>query len=131
LSVVLELRGRQLVAGRATGEALTLDAISFYGDVDPRTGVMQDGRRVALRVIVARRPRGSTVGSYIIYALKVNGVAPAAIVMSRVDPIIVAGCVLAGVPLVDSVPEEALSKVRDGDVVELDGAGTVRVIRRA
>ncbi|WP_048812697.1 aconitase X swivel domain-containing protein [Acidilobus saccharovorans] len=127
----MELRGRQLVPGRAAGQAVVMDALSFYGDVDPHTGRTPDGRSVASRVIVARRPRGSTVGSYVIYALKANGAAPAAIVMSRVDPIIVAGCVLAGIPLVDSIPEDQLSKVRDGDLVELDGSGVVRVRRAA
>ncbi|MGC9112358.1 aconitase X swivel domain-containing protein [Acidilobus sp.] len=127
----MELRGRQLVPGRAIGRAVVMDALSFYGDVDPYTGRTADGRSVASRVIVARRPRGSTVGSYVIYALKANGVAPAAIVMSRVDPIIVAGCVLAGIPLVDSIPEDQLSEVRDGDLVELDGSGVVRVRRTA
>lgn len=127
----MELRGRQLVPGRALGPAVVMEALSFYGDVDPSTGKTSDGRSVASKIIVAMRPRGSTVGSYIIYALKANGVAPAAIVMSRVDPIIVAGCVLAGIPLVDSIPEAQLSQVRDGDLVELEGDGVVRVRRAA
>jgi len=97
--LTLELKGRQLVPGRALGEAVFTEALSFYGDVDPNTGLLRDGRSVAGKVVVALRPRGSTVGSYVIYALRANGLAPAPIVMSRVDPIIVAGCVLASIPL--------------------------------
>ncbi|MGC9072232.1 MAG: aconitase X swivel domain-containing protein [Acidilobus sp.] len=123
----LELRGRQLVGGSASGPAVVVDAVSFYGDVDPRTGVLRDGRQLGGRVLVARRPRGSTVGSYIIYALRANGVAPAAIVMSRTDPIVVAGCVLASIPLVSDVPEGELDLIGDGDQVKLIGDGRVIV----
>ncbi len=121
------LRGRQLVEGRASGPALVLEAVSFYGDVDPLTGALQDGRSLKGRVLMAERPRGSTVGSYIMYSLRVNGVSPAAIVMSRVDPIIVAGAVLASIPLVSGVPSGQLRLVRDGVLVELPGDGTVVV----
>jgi len=129
--LTLELKGRQLVPGgvpgRALGEAVFAEALSFYGDVDPNTGLLRDGRSVAGKVVVALRPRGSTVGSYVIYALRANGLAPAAIVMSRVDPIIVAGCVLASIPLVSEVPEEELRSVKDGDLVEVLGDGRVVV----
>ncbi len=121
--------GKQLVGGAAKGPAVFVEAVSFYGDVNPVTGALADGRSVKGRVLVAIRPRGSTVGSYVIYALRVNGVAPAAIVMSRVDPIVVTGCVLASIPLVTGVPEPGLRSVRDGDIVELPGDGRV-VIRR-
>ena len=121
------LRGRQLVEGSAEGEALFVESISFFGDVDVATGALRDGRRLAGRVLVALRPRGSTVGSYVIYALKAAGAAPAAVVMSRADPIVVAGCVLAGVPLVAGVPEAELRQVRDGQRVRLPGDGTVIV----
>ncbi len=131
MSEALTLRGRQLVSGRAVGEAVFLDAISFYGDVDPTTGRLRDGREVKDKVIVALRPRGSTVGSYIMYALRVNGAAPAGIVMSRVDPIIVAGAVLAEVPLVAFIDENQLRGVRDGDLVELLGDGTIIVRKSA
>lgn len=126
----MELRGKQLVPGRASGEAVVLEAVSFYGDVDPRSGRLKDGRSVESKVIVAARPRGSTVGSYIIYAMRAYGRAPAAIVMSRVDPIVVAGCVLADVPLVSDVPEEQLKLIRDGDLLELPGDGRI-IVRRA
>jgi len=125
--LTLELKGRQLVPGRALGEAVFAEALSFYGDVDPNTGLLRDGRSVAGKVVVALRPRGSTVGSYVIYALRANGLAPAAIVMSRVDPIIVAGCVLASIPLVSEVPEEGVRSVKDGDLVEVLGDGRVVV----
>ena len=124
---MMVLRGRQLVEGRASGPAVVLEAVSFYGDVDPRTGTLLDGRSLRGKVLLAERPRGSTVGSYVMYALRANGVSPAAIVMSRVDPIIVAGAVLASIPLVSGVPPQQLRLVKDGALVELPGDGTVIV----
>ena len=112
-----------MVEGRARGEALVVRGpLSFLGDVDPGTGVLRDGsgRSVAGRVLVFESGRGSTVGSYVIYALAENGVAPKAMVAVRAEPIIVAGCVLGGIPLVDGVPKEILEIIRDGDLVEVD-----------
>ncbi len=119
----MRFRGRGLVEGRARGEALVVwGPISFLGDVDPETGELRDGtgRSVAGRILVFESGRGSTVGSYVIYALAENGVAPKAMVVLRAEPIIVAGCVLAGIPLVDRVPKQILETTRDGDLVEVD-----------
>jgi len=123
----LAYKGRVLVEGSAEGEAVVVETLSFYGDVDPERGVMVDGRRIDGRILLARRSRGSTVGSYVIYALKVNGKAPLAILMERSEPIVVAGAVLAGIPLVDSLPRELFDVVRDGYRVRVSH-GVVEVI---
>ena len=124
----LEARGRPLVPGDARGEAVVVRGpISFYGDVDPERGTLRDGRSIAGRVLVAERSRGSTVGSYVILGLRYNRVAPAAIVMGEAEPIVVAGAVLAGIPLVDRVPRELLEAARDGAVVEVRRDGRVVV----
>ncbi|MCE4619574.1 MAG: DUF126 domain-containing protein, partial [Desulfurococcales archaeon] len=74
-------------------------------------------------------PRGSTVGSYTIYGLKYYGKAPTAIIVENdADPILVAGAVLAGIPLVDRVMG-ALSAISDGDQVEVLSNGVVRVYK--
>ncbi|MCE4599772.1 MAG: DUF126 domain-containing protein [Desulfurococcales archaeon] len=120
-------RGRVLVEGTAEGEAVVVDTLSFYGDVDPETGVLVDGRSISGRILLVRRGRGSTVGSYIIYSLKANGKAPLAILMEKSEPIIVAGAVLAGIPLVDSLPKEVFEEVKDGYRVRVSN-GLVEVI---
>ncbi|MEB2835701.1 MAG: DUF126 domain-containing protein [Desulfurococcales archaeon] len=123
-------KGRPLVPGSARGRAVVVDAISFYGDVDPETGLLRDGRSIAGRILAARRSRGSTVGSYVIMALKYNSKAPAAIIMERAEPIVVVGAYLAGVPLVDSLPRGLFESLRDGDEVVVEADGTVRILRR-
>lgn len=129
MSSRLTYKGRPLVPGSARGRAVVVDAISFYGDVDPETGLLRDGRSIAGRILAARRSRGSTVGSYVIMALKYNSKAPAAIIMERAEPIVVVGAYLAGVPLVDSLPRGLFESLRDGDEVEVEADGTVRILR--
>ena len=127
---VLEFKGRPIVPGRARGEAVVVDAISFYGDVDPGSGVLSDGRVISGRILVARRSRGSTVGSYVIYSLKENSAAPLAIIMGKSEPIVIAGAVIASIPLVDGVDEAFFSLVSDGDLVEVSEEGVVRLVKR-
>ncbi len=112
-----ELTGRALVKGETQGEALIIKEISFYGDIDPNNGNLIDGRNVKDKILIAYKPRGSTVGSYIIYALKENGFAPKAIVMAKSEPIIIAGCALANIPLVDNVDINGLKDIEDGDKI--------------
>jgi len=113
-------RGRVIVGGSVVGEAVVVESISFYGDVDPNTGVLVDGRSIAGKILVAHRSRGSTVGSYIMYSLARSGVAPKAIILSLAEPIIVAGAVISSIPLIDRIPGEFFSIVRDGDVLRID-----------
>ncbi|MCX8196428.1 MAG: DUF126 domain-containing protein, partial [Acidilobaceae archaeon] len=69
---------------------------------------------------------GSTVGPYVMYALKRRGLAPAAVLLSsRSDPVLVSGAVISEVVLVDSLPEELLSAVKDGMWVRVLSDGTV------
>ena len=124
-----EFQGRPIVPGRVRGEAIVVDAISFYGDVDPEKGALSDGRPISGKILVARRGRGSTVGSYIIFSLKENSVAPLAIVMEKSDPIIVAGAVIASIPLIDRLDEAFFRLVSDGDVVEIHESGLVRLVK--
>jgi len=112
---------RVLVPGEGCAPAVTVDSLSFYGEVDPETGRLRDGRSVAGKALYIGRVRGSTVGAYVIYGLKYHGVAPAAIIVGgRADPIVVAGAVLAGVPLYDMAGDLEAS---DGEIICFDRLG--------
>jgi len=119
------LKGRAVVQGEAEGELLcTGQPISFYGGVDPATGEVRDrthelfGRSIAGKVLAFPAGKGSTVGSYVLYAMKRNGCAPAALLVERAEPIVVAGAVIAGVPLVDGID---LSQLATGRRVRVSG----------
>jgi len=104
------LKGRTIFPGQASGEALVSRmGISFYGGVDPETGVITEaghdleGQSLAGKVLVFPSGKGSTVGSYIIYRLKHNGYAPAAIINTECETITAVGCIISEIPCIDQV----------------------------
>jgi hypothetical protein len=109
--------------------------ISFFGGVDPDTGIIVErghqleGQSISGRVLVFPTGKGSTVGSYTLYRLKRNGVAPLAIVNAQCETITAVGCIIAEIPCVDQIPIEQLST---GLIVKIDGAqGCVEVVEAA
>jgi len=126
----MEIRARPLLPGEGEGEAVVVEALSFYGEVDPREGRLNDGRSITERVLLIGRVRGSTVGSYIVYGLRYYGKAPRAIIVEGdADPIVVAGAVMAGIPLYDRA-RGILTAARDGDVIRYARDGTIRIVQR-
>ena len=110
--------------GKALGEAIvSRSPIGFYGGIDPKTGVViekgheLEGQCVKGKILVFPQGKGSTVGSYVIYGLKKNGVAPAAIVNQETETIVATGVILAGIPCVDKID---ISKVNTGDKLRVD-----------
>lgn len=126
---VIRLSARIVKAGSAEGEALVSPTpIGFLGGVDPETGLVIEpehplaGCSVAGRVLIFPTGKGSTVGSYTIYRLARNGLAPAAIVNAEADPVVAVGAVIAEIPMVDQVD---LSPIQTGDWVVIDEEGLV------
>lgn len=130
------LDGRTIFNGKACGEALVSRmGISFYGGVDPETGVITEaghdleGRSIARKVLVFPSGKGSTVGSYILYRLARNGHAPAAIINAACETITAVGCIIAEIPCIDRVDIDQLEMGMKLEVNANDGgAGTVRII---
>jgi len=118
------IKGRVLVEGYAEGEAIvSKEPISFLGDVDPKTGVIVKkdhplrGLSVKGKIFVFPYGKGSTVGSYVIYQLAKNNVAPKAILNVKSEPIIIIGCVISEIPLMDSFEENILEIIKNRDYV--------------
>lgn len=126
----MKFHGRKIYQGQAQGEALvTSMGISFFGGVDPDTGVIVEtgheleGQSISGKVLVFPTGKGSTVGSYTLYRLKRNGLAPAAIVNAQCETITAVGCIIAEIPCVDQIPIDQLAT---GMSVQVDGeAGTI------
>ncbi|MBN1896338.1 MAG: DUF126 domain-containing protein [Candidatus Aenigmarchaeota archaeon] len=124
------LKGRKVAKGTAEGDALvSREGISFYGGVDPETGIVGEkghqleGKSVSGKVLVFPTGKGSTVGSYVIYDMSKRGTAPAAIVNKEIETIIAVGAIISGVPCVDRIDIE---KIKNGDRIRVDGdKGTV------
>ena len=124
------MQGRQISPGYAEGEAIVSnEPIGFYGGVDAKTGVIIDqghsleGRSIKDKILIFPCGKGSTVGSYVIYGLKKNGVAPKAIVNEETETIVATGVILAGIPCVDQVD---IDQIKTGDKLIVNGdEGTV------
>jgi predicted aconitase with swiveling domain len=80
------------------------------------------GSSVAGQVLVFPTGKGSTVGSYTLYRMARNGVAPAAIVNAEADPVVAVGAIISDIPMVDQVD---ISCFRTGDWVHVSGDGVI------
>jgi predicted aconitase with swiveling domain len=121
------LHGRGLSRGTGRGPVLVSpEPISFLGGVDPETGKIIErghplsGEGIAGRILVFPHGKGSTVGSYVLYALARNGKAPAGMVNAEAEPIIVVGAIIGGIPLIDH-PGIPIDLFRDGVMARVDG----------
>jgi len=121
------LKGRGISRGIGSGDLLVSpEPISFLSGVDPETGTVVEhghpleGQSLAGRVLAFPYGKGSTVGSYVIYALKQNNLAPAAIINTEAEPIIAVGAIIAGIPMVDRLPPE-FSRLPPGTRLTVNG----------
>lgn len=106
-----------LVGGNASGEVLYADeAISFWGGVDPCSGLVIDSRHPLRgacldgRVLAIPRGRGSCTGSQVILELLLAGRAPAAVLLEQPDEIIALGVIVAEELFGRSMPVVSLGR---------------------
>ena len=118
------MKGRMISPGKAEGKAIVSpDPIGFYGGIDAKTGIViekdhpLEGQCVTDKILVFPCGKGSTVGSYVIYGLKKNNVAPIGIINKETETIVATGVILAGIPCVDQID---IDKIQDGDTILLD-----------
>ena len=104
-----ELNCRKIVPGIGTSKALvTKDVINFLAMVDTKSATIIDkhhelyGKSIKDNILVFPNAIGSSVGAYAIYSLKINRVAPTAIIcINNADIITASGCAISDIPLVD------------------------------
>ena len=120
------IQGRCIFKGAASGTALVSSmGISFFGGIDPETGVVTErgheleGQCVAGKILVFPTGKGSTVGSYTLYRLKKNGHAPAAILNAECETITAVGCIIAEIPCIDHLP---IAQFHQGDFLIVNAA---------
>ena len=125
--IQIKVKCRIISRGIAEGNViLTHDTISFLGNVDPKSGIIVDeghelfGKSIKDKVLVFPHGKGSTVGSYVLYQLSKNGVAPSAMINIDSDPIVAVGAIISGIPLVDKLEVNPFDFLKDGDMVKID-----------
>ena len=95
---------------------ITRQEITFLGGVDDESGKIIDrthelyGKSIAGRILIFPKSRGSTVGSYVIYGLSRNKKAPLAMIVNSVDNIVLAGAIIARIPLIKCSDERIFNE---------------------
>jgi phosphomecalonate degydratase small subunit len=124
---ILHIHGRGISKGRSSGRLLVSPApISFLSGVDPKTGIIVEkghplrGECISRKVLAFPYGKGSTVGSYVLYALSRNGHAPAAIINTEAEAIIATGAIIGGIPMIDRIGVP-MDRLKNGVSVTVDG----------
>jgi len=133
------LVGRAIVAGSAKGAALvSKEPLSFWGGISPHTGEIIDRRHersgevVTDRIFVFPRGKGSSTSSATLMESIKTGVAPAAIVNLKVDPILALGSIVSdelynrAVPIV-ILDEQDFYSIKEDDYLSIEPDGKVLV----
>ncbi len=126
--------------GIAEGDVLvTSQPISFWGGVDPATGLVNDprhelfGQGVADKVLVFPFGKGSSTGSLIMLELVRVDKAPAAIVNVRTEPILATGPIVSNyfydrqIPII-SLDEDSFQMLKTGQHVTVNATEKFIVI---
>jgi predicted aconitase with swiveling domain len=128
------INGKFLVAGEARGSVFATAPLSFWGGYDPETGHIIDrshpalGEPLAGRVLVMATGRGSSSSSTVLAEAIRLGTAPAGIVLSEPDPILVIGALVASRLYGKICPIVLLPTAEHG---RLARAGTVEITEDA
>jgi len=129
----MKLTGRKIYQGKVEGEALvTKDSISFYGGVDPETGIVVEkgheleGVDTTDKILVFPSGKGSTVGSYVIYQMVKTGKGPKALVLGECEAIVAVGTIISELPCVDQID---VSKIETGMNLVVDGDNAIVEIK--
>ena len=125
--MILHISGRGISKGRASGPLLVSPVpISFLSGVDPDSGIIIEkghplqGTCITGTVLAFPYGKGSTVGSYVLYALSRSHHAPAAIINAEAEAIIATGAIIGGIPMIDRIGLP-LERLKNGTLVTVDG----------
>ena len=97
----MNLAGRALVPGSASGPVTAIAPLSFWGGYDPVSGLVTDrshpafGQSLAGKILVMSTGRGSSSSSSVLAEAIRLGTGPAAIVLSEPDAILATGAMVA------------------------------------
>ena len=123
----MNLRGRVINGGSASGEAIVLDTpFSFIGDFDPDTGKVTIpghplfGKSLANKILVCPTGKGGTIAPFIAYEGWEKGNTPAAILCRKVDPVLCESALAINIPLVDSFEAKSFERITTGRFITIE-----------
>jgi predicted aconitase with swiveling domain len=111
------------------GEALVLlDGVSPRYDLDRTSGIISrpghsaEGQALRDRILFIPRTKGGVAGGWAFFDLLHKQMAPRALVFGKLNPVMVQGAVLAGLPIADGWSTDTLDRLKTGMRVRLDPA---------
>ncbi|MEJ2887562.1 aconitase X swivel domain-containing protein [Actinomycetospora aeridis] len=132
------LRGRTVVPGAVTGEALVSPAtISGWGGIDPAGGTIIEARHPLAgvcftgKILVFPGAKGSSGWSGFFQTTRLLGTAPIGLVFAVTTTKAALGAVVTRVPALADLDADPVAVLRTGDRIRLDAtAGTVELLDR-
>ncbi|MGA7485343.1 MAG: DUF126 domain-containing protein [Xanthobacteraceae bacterium] len=124
------------MGSRIEGEALVAkDGFSARYDLDRVRGLFSRpehklaGRSYVGRVLVLDAAKGGVATAWMLHEMKARELAPAALVLNAVNPIMVQGAALAGFTMISGFDCDITQAIPDGAMVEVDPTGERPFIR--
>ena len=120
------VRGRALVAKDGFSARYDLDRIR---GVFSRPDHKLAGQSYRGRVLVLDAAKGGVATAWMLYEMRARGVMPAALVLNRVNPIMVQGAALADFTMISGFAIDITKAIPNGATVEIDPAAARPFIR--
>jgi uncharacterized protein len=132
------LTGRKVVGGVTEGEALvTHQAISTWGGVDPREGIITErrhelrGQSFTDKILVFPSAKGSSGWSTVAQIIRLAGKLPRGMIIREINSLTGIGAVVMRVPTVTDLDRDPTQVIATGDWVKIDAdRGVVEVFKR-
>ena len=111
------------------------DGFSARYDLDRQKGVFSRpqhklaGESYVGRVLVLDAAKGGVATAWMLYEMKSRGIAPAALVLNAVNPIMAQGAALADFTMISGFAEDITAAIPNGVLVEVDPTGERPCIR--
>src|SRR5580700_1066673 len=131
-----EFRADAAMGKRVRGHALVAkDGFSARYDLDRVNGVFSRpdhrlaGQSYVGRVLVLDAAKGGVATAWMLHEMAARGVMPAALVLNRVNPIMVQGAALADFTMISGFDLDITKAIRNGAEVEVDPTAKQPFIR--
>ncbi len=122
-----EFRAAAAMGKSVTGRALVAkDGFSARYDLDRTKGVFSRpehrlaGKSYVGRILVLDAAKGGVATAWMLHEMAARGVMPIALVLNRVNPIMVQGAALADFTMMSGFDVDITTAVQDGALVEID-----------
>ena len=134
---MIELEARHAMGQRVVGTALVAhDGFSARYDLDRLAGVFSRpahklaGLSYVDRILVLDTAKGGVATAWMLHEMKSRHMAPLAIVLNTVNPILAQGAALAGIAMLAGFDADVTAEVPHGAEVEIDPeARSLRILR--